>query len=77
MNMLRMEINQEENRTKKASEIFSPVFYLRRNLIVTRNMNTRGGWASTGKAQLQVATLSSTTIIKRGFGISPAAKFLY
>lgn len=36
-----------------------------------------GGGTSTGKEQLQAAMLSLKTIIKRGFGSSPAAKFLY
>ena len=35
------------------------------------------GGTSTGKEQLQAAMLSLKTIIKRGFGSSPAAKFLY
>lgn len=65
---------------KEASEIFSPVFYLWRIPIVLNNMNMGRGGAgaatSTGKKQLQAAMLSFKTIIKRGFGSSPAAKFL-
>lgn len=72
------EKNQEEKKMKKkASEVFGPVFYLWRILIVLNNMNMgRGGGTSTGEKQLQAAMLSFKTIIKRGFGSSPAAKFL-
>lgn len=41
--MLRMEMNEKKQRMKEASEIFSPVFYLWRILIVMKNMNTGGG----------------------------------